>query len=172
MTFQTNFKAPKGTVRKSWRSLKRKRKQAETAEMQAVRERDKVCRFPLCGCQRLGFKTEVSHDRHRGLGGNPSGDRTTTQSMVLLCHWRHQAGRVSRHAGTLRAIPVDAALGYDGPVIWQVHPDGLPEPEWRAHVIRNNEGWLTVALEIAPGHIARSYPWQLLILKRLQEMDV
>jgi hypothetical protein len=87
-----------------------------------VRRRDRGCRFPLCGCRRLGLsleaRQEVSHDKHKGIGGNPAGDRSVAALMVQLCLHRHQDSRISRHKGTMRARAL-TRHGYNGPVIWE-----------------------------------------------------
>ena len=65
-----------GQLPKVARRLKQiARKQRETAEMRAVRRRDRKCRFPLCGCATFGLPLDCSHQQHRGIGGNPRGDR-------------------------------------------------------------------------------------------------
>lgn len=88
-----------------------------------VRRRDRGCRFPMCGCRKLGLKLdarpEVSHDRHKGMGGNPAGDRSLPELMVQLCVHRHQDGPISRHKGTMRAVYLTAE-GYNGPVAWEI----------------------------------------------------
>jgi hypothetical protein len=79
-----------------------KAKDAEDAEKQKVRRRDGYCRFPLCGCGKMRLRTEVSHSEHKGMGGNPAGDRSKADLMVLVCHRRHKDGRVAIDKGTLR----------------------------------------------------------------------
>lgn len=151
------------------------RRRDEQDEKAKVRLRDGYrCRFPLCGCKKLALPLEVSHQtQHKGMGGNPAGDRSKAKDMALLCNHRHQYGRVSRHAGTLRGIPISLEKGYNGPVIWQVHHEALPDGQgWHAQVIRGNDGWLTVAVEFAPGQIAELYPWQRQLLAQLAEMDL
>lgn len=131
----------------------------EMKAKKAVRQRDRhVCRFPLCGCRRLKLGLEVSHDNHKGMGGNPSGDRSTTEQMVLLCTHRHQFGAVSRHAGTLRAEPLTSA-GYDGPVAWEVHVE-----DWG--------GWVEVARERKPGDLEPLTRLQLGLLQNLASMEL
>lgn len=108
---------PSRTARKLAEHKRRlERETHEETEKRAVRRRDKRCRFPLCGCHRLGLRLEVSHDVHKGAGGNPTGDRSDRRSMILLCVHRHQDGLVSRHKGTLRILPLVRGLGFEGPV--------------------------------------------------------
>jgi hypothetical protein len=123
---------------KAKRSTRRAAEQHERAEKAKVRYRDGYCRFPRCGCKRLHMRLEVSHDVHKGMGGNVAGDRSTADQMMLLCWQRHQHGQVSIHAGTLRAVAL-TARGFDGPVRWEVDErivnDNLTfvsQPIWRA----------------------------------------
>lgn len=114
---------PSRTARKiKERQTKLDRKATERKIMNEVRKRDRVCRFPMCGCKKLGLNLEVAHLRHRGMGGNPLGDRTNTAEMILLCSHRHQFGGVSLHRGTLRIVPLTED-GCDGPVRFEVDGD-------------------------------------------------
>jgi len=110
-----------------------------------VRKRDRFCRFPLCGCRRLGLalkaSPEVSHNRHKGAGGNPTGDRSLASGLILLCRHRHQDGAVSRHAGTLRAVALTAE-GMNGPIAWVVDASAV-YPELKPFEI----GWFEIARE-------------------------
>lgn len=90
--------------------------------MRRVRARDKTCRFPQCPCRKLNLRTEVAHSSHRGMGGNPAGDRTTTAGLVLLCLDRHQ-GRTSLHSGDIQWTSVTSA-GADGPIEWHMLYEG------------------------------------------------
>ena len=98
-----------------------------------VRARDLVCRFPGCGCRRLGLSTEVSHQTHKGIGGDPQLLRTTVESMLLLCRHRHREGRISIDRGTLRWEGL-TPCGANGRIAWwiQVGVLGLrvPAPGW------------------------------------------
>lgn len=123
----TTFNGPmwKDGMTPKKRRAKRRRELTteERAEKDVVRERDRHCRFPLCGCQEPGHGLKsiptVSHDIHKGMGGDPSGKVSIASLMILLCKWRHQDGHVSRHAGTLqtRSLTPD---GNDGPLAWLV----------------------------------------------------
>jgi hypothetical protein len=127
---------PSRTARKlQTRGLRSARLAHEQREKAKVRKRDKGCRFPMCGCRRLGLRIEVSHDRHKGMGGNPACDRSDAADMVQLCEHRHQHSQVSRHKGTLRSVPL-SHRGYDGPVEW-----------W----VRLDDDWRLVAIETAAG---------------------
>lgn len=119
MSRQTFFKhdiAPLGVERRRRKLTREKREQQAMA---AVRKRDKGCRFPRCRCRRVGIRLEVSHAEHRGMGGNPSGDRTDPATMVQVCAWRHTQGVFSIDKGTLRWVPM-SVLGANGHIQWQI----------------------------------------------------
>lgn len=161
-----NFKAPKS--RKVVRGLKRKKvKAAEDAEMQKVRRRDKYCRFPLCGCKKFGLRLEVSHKKHRGMGGNPKLDRTTPDQMILLCSARHQENRIAVDRGTLHWQAL-TTQGANGPVAWMLDIRDLPEIR-TGRLIDYNE--IVLARETSPHVFAPFTPEQKLILETLREME-
>lgn len=122
-------------IRRQWkkpgptaRARARKRRvttAAERSEKGKVRDRDVECRFPLCGCKR-GVRPKnghawltVSHDFHKGMGGDPNGKVSIAALMVLLCVWRHQEAPVSVHAQTVRTTYLTPDQN-DGPVAWAV----------------------------------------------------
>lgn len=112
---------PSRTARKAAeRQTKKDRKAHEEREKKKVRLRDKGCRFPLCGCKKLGRRLEVSHYIHKGMGGNPSGDRSLEPLMVQLCVDRHQFSAVSMHRGTLRPVFLTDDQ-FNGPIAWEVN---------------------------------------------------
>lgn len=131
----------------------------EDAEKAKVRRRDRACRFPLCGCRKLGLalkaRLEVSHHNHKGMGGNRLGDRSVCELMVLLCGHRHQDGAISRHKGTLRAHFLTRHL-YDGPVAWAV---------------RIGRTWVEVARESAPGTLEPLTNAQRELVENLAKME-
>lgn len=120
-----DLRKPSRTARKKQEQKDRRdERQAELTNKRSARVRDRFrCRFPLCGCHRLGLqldaRAEVSHDRHKGMGGNPAGDRSLTPGLITLCLHRHQDGIFSRHKGTMRSRPLTRA-GNDGPVAWDL----------------------------------------------------
>lgn len=153
---------PSRTARKLAKAADLKKLRTNEAnEKKHVRRRDKKCRFPLCGCRKLGLRLEVSHDRHKGMGGNPAGDRNTRRELVLLCVHRHQDGAISRHKGTLKARYL-TAKGYEGPVAWLVDlaEVGLPAE------------WTEVARERAVGQLEPLTPRQAEILETLAGMTI
>lgn len=93
---------------------------AENAKKREAKRRDKHrCRFPLCGCRALRLRIEASHDRHKGMGGNPAGDRSEAAGLVTLCLHRHQHGRISIHKGTLRPHFLTSDQ-FNGPIAWEI----------------------------------------------------
>lgn len=105
-----------------------------------VRDREmNKCRFPLCGCQRPGCDgmkrvLTVSHDFHKGMGGDPTGGVSIPALMVALCRWRHQDAPVSRHARTLRSVYLTPDQN-DGPLAWEIdlaalYPGLFPKGTW------------------------------------------
>lgn len=149
------FWKPSRTARMKAKKEKRAaRRKAESDAKADVRRRDRVCRFPLCGCRRLGLRLEVSHQEHKGAGGNPDGSRSRRSSMILLCTHRHQDGVFSRHKGTLRIRELTPE-GTDGPVAFDLLMNG----EWRM-----------VARESRPGELEPLTPWQSKVIALLALM--
>lgn len=169
-----SFWKPSRTKRKLREKKTRKARVKHERDAKAeVRRRDKFCRFPLCGCRRAQLaveaRTEVSHARHKGMGGNPAGDRSTAGQMVLLCLHRHQYGIVSRHAGTLRARYL-TRRGFDGPIAWEAHRQTLRHLKLLSGA--RPQEWIELAREAAVGVFEPFEDWQLVVLKRLGEMVV
>lgn len=117
---------PKSGVSPSQDRARRRRltSLAERDAMQEVRARDRGCRFPLCGCRGL-FAVHVCHLVHRGMGGNPTGDRTDPARLISLCAWRHLLGRVSLDKHTVQIVPL-TQRGMDGPCKFLIHSASLP----------------------------------------------
>src|SRR3990167_729001 len=133
---------PSRTARKIAQTQTRLDRQShERREKALARRRDRFCRFPLCGCRRLGLATEVSHQVHKSQGGNPAGDRSRANGLILLCRHRHQDGAVSRHAGTLRAVALTPE-GMNGPIAWEVDASAV-YPELKPF----ETGWFEIARE-------------------------
>jgi hypothetical protein len=152
---ETFFKGPRRRTTKQRRASKaRSRKQVERDRMLTVRERDGQCRLFACGCREprnrdliVDVTLEVSHQAHRGMGGNPALDRSETRTMVLLCHRRHQTGLVSRHAGTLRPVFLTPD-GFDGPIAWEIQWAVLERLGLQRCVIGRPRGeWVRVSEE-------------------------
>jgi len=97
---------------------------AENKSKSEVRTRDRWCRFPACGCGLYRLAKHVSHSKHKGMGGNPTGDRSDRKLMMLLCSARHRENTVSVDQGTVRWTPLTKD-GADGPVKWEVHMESV-----------------------------------------------
>ena len=105
-------------------AAQRKRQRARRAREQRAKRRVRVrdrnrCRFPLCRAS--GPALQVAHLVHKGMGGNPAGDRSGEGGLILLCALHHQFGAISLHRGTLRVRPL-TAKGTNGPVAWECRP--------------------------------------------------
>jgi hypothetical protein len=158
---------PSGAKRKLATMRKRReRKTGENKNKGEVRRRDgHRCRFPLCGCRTWQLRLEVSHNRHKGMGGDPKGDRSKPEGMILVCFQRHQDGVVSFHKGTLEARPLTAD-GMNGPVAWWVDCSAIAG---RNEIIG---GWHELARETSVQKLEPLVSWQRAILERLSLMDV
>jgi hypothetical protein len=116
---------PKGPTAKRRARKRRSQTIGERVEKTKVRLRDGGCRFPRCGCRSnpnasaLKKLLTVSHDFHKGMGGDPNGRVSIAALMIALCKWRHQDGRVSRHAGTMRTRYLTPDQN-DGPLAFDV----------------------------------------------------
>jgi hypothetical protein len=145
------------------RLRKLERKTRERSGMDEARIRDgNRCQFPLCTCAIWPSPVEIAHLKHRGMGGNPAGDRSTADRLIALCRRRHQDSRLSLHHGTIEAVPLSAA-GMNGPKLWRVNlaplrlryvhaVAGVEDPAFHTE-------WIDYAIEgdrVAPG----AWSWQ------------
>lgn len=169
VTFETNFKKP-GSA-KVERAKRRMLRDTEEKNAKAhVRRRDRGCRFPLCGCKRFGLRLEVSHSRHKGMGGNPKGDRSVPSLMMQLCDARHKTNRIALDRGTLRWVALTDA-GADGPVRWELDGEAIqPFGKLSNMSVFVPSDWITVATETQPGSLAPLDEWQRKILHMLAAM--
>lgn len=107
-TFAPLPKPLKGSAQLARVERKAAQKRCEAAILREVKRRDRGCRYPGC---RLPLVLHAAHLRHRGMGGNPSGDRTTRDQVITLCA-RH-------HDWYDRLVAIDIApltpRGTDGP---------------------------------------------------------
>ena len=169
---------PSRTARKlKERKDRADRKTAERTSKTAAKKRDgRGCRFPLCGCHAMGWKPESrpesSHDKHKGMGGNPRGDRSKSELLITLCRHRHQDGAVSRHKGTLRTRYLTEKAN-DGPVAWDVHADAIASlwPGGWLLGMQATDGWVEVAREIKVGQVGPLESWQRALLTTLAKME-
>lgn len=125
-------------------------KRGENKNKAKVRARDRVCRFPLCPCQRFGLFLEVSHATHKGMGGDPTGERSAPELMILVCNWRHKESHISIDKKAIRWLPL-TDKGSNGPVEWQAKADEGGE-------------WITLAREESIGRWLPIDPWQRALL--------
>lgn len=103
--------------------LERRKKRAEldAAEdkiMQAALARDlRTCRFPKCPFAKKGMVIDPAHFlQHRGMGGDPSGERTQrTGQIVALCRRHHDA--LDKY-DEIEIQVMDSAREADGPLAW------------------------------------------------------
>lgn len=113
------------------------------------------CRFPLCGCHALGLFVEVSHQVHKGMGGDPTGERSRPAGLICLCNWRHKdAARWAVDKGTIRWVPLTAA-GANGAVAWE---------------LRVGSAWIELAHETAIQELGLLSQDQRRLLRGLAEM--
>jgi hypothetical protein len=136
MTWQgSNFKGPRVTVSRLRARKAGRLKRLENKHKQQVRDRDKTCRFPLCGCRARGLFLEVSHKIHKGMGGDPTGERSVPELMVYLCNWRHKEGTFAIDRETLRWLAL-TSKGAAGPIAWEM---------------RIGSAWIALAREVSIG---------------------
>lgn len=134
----------KGVTARARAAKSRKLKAVERDRMQEAREREGyTCRFP----HQCGLTIAVSHQRHRGIGGDPSGECSDPKIMIGVCHVIHRTGRIALDKKNLRWVPLTDD-GANGPIEWQVHLGALP---W--FVGTHFQDWVRVAVEDAPGRL-------------------
>ena len=120
MTAFRSFWKPPPLARKVRKAIARKPQVSkERANMDAVRREDKYCRFPWCGCRKFKLTLHVAHLHHRGIGGNPKGDKSDPSKMILLCSARHRENAISLDRKTLRIRPL-TDKGTRGPCAFDV----------------------------------------------------
>jgi len=166
----TFFKTSPTARKKAKQAVRRERVASEDANKRAAKKRDGyACRFPWCGCKSLGLalsaRLESSHDRHKGSGGDPSGQRSAQELLITLCKHRHQDGIISRHKGTLRARYLTPKKN-NGPIAWEVDINRM-RPNFESRPAR----WIEVARETAIRQWAPFTLAQQEILEKLASMD-
>jgi hypothetical protein len=162
--FKDSAKAPKVARRVRKTLARRLIENEEERHKREVRLRDRYCRFPLCECRKFGLALHVSHSRHKGAGGNPKGDRSLPELMVLIDAARHRENRMSIDRGNVKWEPLTKA-GSNGPIYWLVNVPAMKDPHAPAK-------WVEVAREIAP-HVYQPFtPKQRAILEELAGMEI
>lgn len=164
------FKGAK-TSRVSKRVARAKQRIDEDRNKQAVRRRDKRCRFPMCGCRKLKIQPHVAHLEHKGMGGNPEGDRSQPEKMILVCACRHRENAVSLDRGTLACVPLTAD-GTAGPVKWLIQTSEVPTRFTRHGERYLTPDWLELFREDAIGRGVPSPGRTPEILRWLASMEV
>jgi hypothetical protein len=166
MTITPMWKDKRGTKTRQRRNRNDRLKREESMNKRSSKSRDFArCRFPLCACERR-YNIESAHFEHKSMGGNPTGDRNTTDLLMTLCAWRHRLAKVSRDRGTLRWRAL-TDRGADGPVAWEVNVSVVPDWSYNA-----GEEWVEVARELEIGVWVTDHPWQGILLRRLAEMVI
>ena len=141
------------------------RRDEELQHKELVRKRDlRRCRFPLCGCRKFGFSVHVSHQQHKGMGGNPKGDRSTTDKMLVLCAARHRLHRFALDRGTIKWVGL-TRHGADGPVKWLVDMPTLVDEQ------HGRSRWVEVARERRVQELEPLTDEQREILENLARME-
>ena len=165
----TFFKAPRVAAKVRRKRKYQERQQAERGQMDVVRQRDRFCRFPLCRCANFRLQLEVSHQVHRGSGGNPAGDRSDPALMLLLCSARHRENIVSVDRGSVRWREIGRTVGGHPLVAWDVDRHAL-EPLYTVRA--DPPEWVEVAREAALHVYEPLTAEQRTILRRLAEMEL
>lgn len=167
----TALPKPSRTARKKAEQQTRKdRKSTEDKNKRIAKMRDGYrCRFPLCGCVKLKLRLEVSHDVHKGMSGNPSGDRSLPAGLITLCLHRHQDGIISRHKGTLRTRYL-TDKGNNGPVAWDIDVDAFTRAVAPLPAMKIDQ-WMEVARERKVQVLEPLLSWQRDVLEILAQMD-
>lgn len=170
-----NWKTSRTATKKKKVAAKKDLDAKEDQHKRTAKKRDgHRCRFPLCGCRKLGLaleaRLESSHHVHKGMGGDPTGERSLPWLLVTLCKHRHQDGAVSIHKGTLRPRFL-TSRAYDGIIAWQIDLDLLKHRREGSRPCGVAQ-WFEVARETAVGQWAPFTERQLAILEHLAEMDL
>jgi hypothetical protein len=110
----------KGAALLASRERRADRVAAEQAEMQAALKRDeRKCRVPRCEYAGRKLPIDPCHQTHRGMGGDPTGNRTMQATIISLCRIHH--GMYDR--GTLDIEHVTASQQFDGPCAFYVETE-------------------------------------------------
>src|SRR5262245_30887310 len=88
LEFGALMKPEAGAYDQERKKTRNARKADEQKAMRAALVRDsRSCRWFDC---RTGLVVEPAHRFHRGMGGNPAGDRTKRDSVIALCKRHHR----------------------------------------------------------------------------------
>lgn len=109
MAFCPQPKPAKGSARLEREKAHAELKAAEDAIIAEAKKRDGRCRWPEA--HRCRGPLDGAHVfQHRGMGGNPAGDRTTVEAILTVCRWIHRSGPESIDGKQLKV----EALSADG----------------------------------------------------------
>ena len=129
-------KPARGTALLEREARKNKRKADEDAAILAAKVRDGFkCRWPekhKCRGDLEGAHVFL----HRGMGGNPAGDRTAPELILPVCAWIHRRGPESIDGKDLK-VEAETEQGTQGPCTF-----------WRRS--EQEQGWYLVAREVLP----------------------
>lgn len=115
MTHQSFFKEPRGSYVLDREKVKAERKQAEHQHIADAKKRDGYrCRWPEV--HKCRFDLEGAHVfQHRGMGGDPSGERTDISLILTVCGWIHRRGPESIDGKQLK-VEAETPDGTNGPL--------------------------------------------------------
>lgn len=83
-------KPERGAYRLEQKAKRAEVEKHERHEMEAAKARDHhKCRVPRCEFKGLAIEAAHLRSQHRGMGGNPSGDRTERKTIISLCIRHH-----------------------------------------------------------------------------------
>ena len=119
MTHVTFPKPLRGTATLARRQRRVDLVKHEQREMAAAKRRDRGCRWPGCTMvKKFRLALHACHSmQHRGMGGNPSGDRTRRDQLITFCAWHH--GLFDR---AFIDVQPRTGRGTDGPVDFYAMP--------------------------------------------------
>jgi len=160
------WKPMRGTAKREREDRRDGVKSHEAKNKTAARKGDDyACRFPRCFCHRQKIAPAVAHLDHKGMGGNPAGDRSDDRLLICLCPARHRESRISLDAGSMKVRPL-TKLGTRGRCEFYVDLNALD----KVPAAPKRPRWFLVATE-RELHIFEMFSReQALILDRISEI--
>jgi hypothetical protein len=111
VSHQTFPKPARGTALLARRTKRRELVAHEQKEMRAAKKRDEgKCRRPRCPYAKDKLTIHAAHMVHRGMGGDPTGTRSSRETIISLCAIHHGM----YDASDLWITPL-TAQDFDGP---------------------------------------------------------
>ena len=101
------------------------------------------------------------------MGGDPSGERTTTAGLIRLCAPRHFMHRMAVDRRTIRWEGL-TDRGADGPIRWLIDTEALWDD---VRPIPDQVGEIELARERVPFEYEPMTPWQERLLRELAQMQ-